>query len=58
VIDVDVVGDRVLATVERGDISVVVEGPVGIDGDEVGELLDDVPEKIETVAALFAGGDR
>ncbi|RLM53711.1 hypothetical protein DVK02_12760 [Halobellus sp. Atlit-31R] len=55
VIDVDVVGDRVLATVERGDIAIVVEGPAGISGDEVDELLDDVPEKIEEVAELFEG---
>ena len=54
-IDVDVVGDLVLATVERGDVSIVVEGPVGISGDELEELLDDVPSKIEFVADLFGG---
>jgi hypothetical protein len=56
VIDVDVEGDRVLATVDRGEIAVVVEGPVGISADEVEALLDDVPSKIETVTELFAGG--
>jgi hypothetical protein len=56
VLDVDVEGDRVLATVDRGEIAVVVEGPVGISADEVEALLDDVPSKIETVAELFAGG--
>ena len=58
VIDVDVVGDRVLATVDRGDVSIVVEGPVGISGDELEELLNEVPSKIEFVADLFEGGDR
>ncbi|WP_256289925.1 hypothetical protein [Halobellus inordinatus] len=58
VVDVDVVGDRVLATVDRGDVSIVVEGPAGISGDELEELLNDVPEKIEFVADLFDGGDR
>ncbi|WP_256289634.1 hypothetical protein [Halobellus inordinatus] len=58
VIDVDVVGDRVLATVDRGDVSIVVGGPAGTSGEELKELLGDVPEKIEFVAELFNGGDR
>ncbi|WP_336025172.1 hypothetical protein [Halobellus salinisoli] len=57
VIDVDVVGDHVLATAERGDIATVVKRPVGTDGEKVDELLDDAPEKIETVAGPFAGGE-
>jgi len=56
VLDVDVSGDRVLATVERGEISVVVEAPVGHSAEEVEALLEDVPSKIETVTEMFAGG--
>ncbi|WP_158599312.1 hypothetical protein [Halobellus sp. Atlit-38R] len=47
-------GIEQLATVECGDI----EGSVGIGGDGVDGLLDDVPEKIEFVTELFDGGDR
>ena len=58
VLDVDVVGDRMLASVEKGDVSVVVEAPVGTSEDELKATLDDVPERIERTAELFAGGDE
>ena len=58
VLDVDVQGDRVLATVEHGEIAVVVEAPVGHSAEEVEALLEDVPSKIETVTGMFAGVER
>jgi hypothetical protein len=57
VLDVDVQGERVLATVERGEIAVVVEAPVGHSAEEVEVLLEDVPSKIETMTEMFAGGN-
>ncbi len=57
VLDVEVVGDRMLATVERGDVSVVVEAPAGISESEFEATLSDVPERIERTAELFTGGD-
>lgn len=57
-LDVEVVGDRVLASVQEGDISVVVEAPAGTSEDELKATLEDVPERIERTAELFAGGDR
>ena len=58
VLDVDVIGDRMLASVEKGDVSVVVEAPAGTSEDELEATLDDVPERIERTAELFAGGDE
>ena len=58
VLDVEIVGDRMLATVERGDVAVVVEAPAGISEEELEATLDDVPERIERTADLFAGGDE
>ena len=57
VLDVNVVGDRMLATVERGDVAVVVEAPAGISEEELEATLSDVPESIERTAELFTGGD-
>lgn len=57
VLDVDVVGDRMLASVEKGDISVVVEAPARTPEDELEATLDDVPERIKRTADLFAGGN-
>lgn len=57
VLDVEVVGDRMLATVESGDVSVVVEAPAGISESELEATLSDVPERIERTAELFTGGD-
>jgi hypothetical protein len=56
VLDVDVQGERVLATVERGEIAVIVEAPVGHSAEEVEALLEDIPSKIETVTEMFARG--
>ena len=58
VLDADVVGDRVLASCEKGDVSVVVEAPAGISEEELEATLDDVPERIGRTADLFAGGDE
>lgn len=58
VLDVEIVGDRMLATVERGDVAVVVEAPAGISEEELEATLSDVPESIERTAELFTGGDR
>ena len=55
VLDVDVVGDRALATAERGDVSVVVEAPAGISAEELEETLSGVPESIERTTERFAG---
>lgn len=57
-LNVEVVGDRVLASVQEGDVSVVVEAPAGTSEDELKATLEDVPERIERTAELFAGGDR
>jgi len=54
VLDVDVVGDRMLASVEKGDVSVVVEAPSGTSEDEFEATLDDIPKRIERTAELFA----
>ena len=35
VLDVELSGDRVLARVDRGDVSVLVEAPAGISADEI-----------------------
>lgn len=58
VLDIKVEGDRMLASAERGDISVVVEAPAGTSEDELAPTLDEVPAKIERTADLFTGGDR
>jgi len=48
VLDIDVVGDRALASVERGDVSVVVEGSAsGISAEETEQTLSGVPKGIE-----------
>ena len=54
VLDVDVVGDRVLASVEKGDVSILVEAPTGISAEELEETLRGVPESIEETTELFA----
>jgi len=54
VLDIDVVGDRALATAERGDVSVVVEAPAGISAEELEETLSGVPESIERTTERFA----
>ena len=53
--DVDVVGDRALASVEKGDVSVVVEAPAGISAAELEQTLSGVPESIERTTERFAG---
>ncbi|WP_256948586.1 hypothetical protein [Halorubrum ezzemoulense] len=58
VLNVEIVGDRMLASAERGDISLVVEAPAGTSEDELEAVLDEVPAKIERTADLFTGGDR
>ena len=57
VLDVKVVGDRMLGSVEKGDVSVVVEAPAGISEEELEATLADVPERIERTAELFGRGD-
>jgi len=56
VLEADVEGDRVLVAVDRGELSMVVEAPRGIEAADLEALLTDVPEKVEAVAALFTGG--
>ena len=53
VLDVDVTGDRALASVEKGDISLVVEAPAGISAVELEATLAGVPESIEKTAERF-----
>ncbi|MEZ3163050.1 hypothetical protein ABNG03_01290 [Halorubrum sp. RMP-47] len=55
VLDVDVTGDRALAIVEKGDVSVVVEAPAGISAEELEETLDGAPESIAKTTGRFAG---
>jgi len=54
VLNIDVVGDRVLASVEKGDVSVVVEAPAGISAEELERTLSGVPESIERTTERFA----
>ena len=54
VLDVEVVGDRALATAERGDVSIVLEAPAGISAEELEETLSGVPESIEKTTERFA----
>ena len=54
VLDVDVVGDRALASVEKGDVSLLVEAPAGISAEELEETLSEVPESIERTTERFA----
>jgi len=57
VLDVELSGDRVLARVDRGDVSVLVEAPAGISEDELANVLEEVPTRLERTVALFDGGD-
>jgi len=57
VLDVELSGDRVLARVDRGDVSVLVEAPAGIGEDELESVLEEVPTRLERTVALFDGGD-
>ena len=57
VIDVEVEGDRVLGSAERGDVALVVEAPAGISKEELAATLDDLPKRIARTAELFDGGD-
>lgn len=57
VLDVEVAGDRVLGSAERGDVAIVVEAPAGISEEELEATLDDLPERIARTAELFPGGD-
>jgi hypothetical protein len=54
VLDIDVVGDRALASVERGDVSLVVEAPAGISAEELEQTLSGVPKGIERTTERFA----
>ena len=54
VLDVDVVGDRALASVEKGDVAVLVEAPAGISAEELEQTLSGVPESIERTTERFA----
>ena len=53
VLDVEVVGDRALATAERGDVSLVVEAPAGISAEELERTLGGIPESIERTTERF-----
>ena len=57
VLDVDVTGDRALASVEKGDISLVVEAPAGISAAELEASLAGVPESIEKTAERFEAAE-
>jgi hypothetical protein len=54
VLDVRVEGDRMLASAERGDISLVVEAPAGTSEEEISKTLSGVPESIERTSKRFA----
>ena len=58
VLDIDVVGDRALASVEKGDVSVVVEAPAGISAEELEQTLSGVPKSIERTTGQFAETPR
>ena len=54
VLDVEISGDRMLASAECGDISLVVEAPAGTSEEEISETLSGVPESIERTSKRFA----
>ena len=54
VLNVEISGDRMLASAERGDISLVVEAPAGTSEEEISETLSGVPESIERTSKRFA----
>ena len=54
VLDVEIEGDRMLASAERGDISLVVEAPAGTSEEEISQTLSGVPESIEQTSKRFA----
>ena len=58
VLDIDVVGDRALASVEKGDVSVVVEAPAGFSAEELEQTLSGVPKSIERTTRQFAETPR
>ncbi|WP_280585093.1 hypothetical protein [Halorubrum sp. Boch-26] len=53
-LDIEVVGDRTLASVEKGDVSLLVEAPAGISAEELEQTLSGVPESIEQTTKRFA----
>ncbi|GAA0718378.1 hypothetical protein J2744_001459 [Halorubrum trapanicum] len=57
-VDVGIGDDRMLATADRDDISVVVEVPAGRSEEELAETLDEVPAKIQTDRTCPLRGDR
>ncbi len=57
VLSAEVEGDRVLATAEIGEISVVVEAPVGVTASELSAVLADVPESIVRTTERFAAAE-
>lgn len=58
VLDVELEGDRVLARVDQGDVSVLVAAPAGIPGDELEAVLEEVPTRLERTVALFERGEQ
>jgi predicted metal-dependent hydrolase len=58
VLDVELEADRVLARVDQGDVSVLVEAPVGISDDELEAVLEEVPTRLERTVALFDRGEQ
>ena len=58
VLDVELEGDRVLARVDQGDVSVLVEAPAGIANAELETVLEEVPMRLERTVALFDEGEQ
>jgi hypothetical protein len=54
VLEVEIVGNRTLASVEKGDVSLLVEAPAGISAEELEQTLSGVPESIERTTERFA----
>lgn len=57
VLDIDVVGDRVLGSVEKGDVSIIVEAPAGVSAEELAATLDGVPESFERTTERFEAAE-
>lgn len=56
VLDAEVVGDRMLVGVDRGEVSLAIQAPADATEEEIEAALDGVPESVVRTADLFVGG--
>ena len=56
VLDAEVVGDRMLVGIDRGEVSLAIEAPADATEEEIEAALDGLPESVVRTADLFVGG--